>query len=212
MRDGFEGLDGARELWSELDRIVSEESARSPLSISFLGYRTMSYLFLEESLRWLRILYAVSFTVSMTLVVAFLRDPRALLAIAALMIATGIWWLAMLRLADIYLSVFLLFPLVFVISIGSDYGLHLSWRLTRKESRLRVFRTAGRAVLFSALTDGVVFALFVPIGLVSASQVMMAIALAVLAVFAATLLVVPACFGGERKREPNRENEPPELS
>jgi predicted RND superfamily exporter protein len=192
--EGWEGLDGARRLWKELEAAVAGID-RSDLRVSFLGYRTMSYLFVTHSLFWLRVLFFVSLVVALGLVGYLLRDRRAVVAVGALMLATGVWWLALLHLRGIYISVFLLFPLIFIVCIGSDYGLHLCWRLSRREPPERVYRTTGKAILFSAATDGGVFALFVLIRLVSASQVMEAVALAVLAVFVATTILVPAAYG-----------------
>jgi len=194
--EGWEGLDGAERLWDELAGATA--SAPPGLRVSFLGYRTMSYLFVTQSLAWLRILFVVSLAVSLGLVAVLLRDWRAILAIGALMVATGVWWLGLLHLRGIFISVFLLFPLVFIVCIGSDYGLHLSWRLARGDAPDRVYRTTGRAIFFSALTDGGVFALFVLIRLVAPSQVMEAVVLAVVAVFAATVIVIPAAFGAGR--------------
>ncbi len=210
VRDtAFEDLDGAERFWDELSQIVDEENAANasadgdlaaPIRFSFLGYRTMAYLFFAESVRWLRVLFATSFVAALVLIAIFLRERRALLAIGSLMLATGVWWLGLLRLADIHVSIFLLFPLIFVISIGSDYGLHLCWRLSRGEPRTEVWRTTGRAISFSAVTDGAVFALFVTVGLLSASHVMAAVVFAVVAVFAATVLLVPAAYGKSRSK------------
>lgn len=203
----FDDLDGAERFWDELSTIVEEENTNNaggdrelaaPIRFSFLGYRTMAYLFFAESVRWLRVLFATSFVAAMVLIAIFLRDRRALLAIGSLMLATGVWWLGLLRIADIHVSIFLLFPLIFVISIGSDYGLHLCWRLSRGEPRTDVWRTTGRAISLSAVTDGAVFALFITVGLLSASHVMAAVVLAVASVFAATVLLVPAAYGASR--------------
>lgn len=202
--DAFDQLAGSRRLWDALAEVVAECNAEmsgngdaaAPLRFSFLGYRTMAHLFFTTSESWLRILFCVSLAVSVLLVALLLRDRRAVIAIGTLMLATGAWWMGLVRLCNLHLSVFLLFPLIFVISIGSDHGLHLCWRLSRGDRRRLVWRTTGRAICFSALTDGVVFALFVPVRLVSASQMMLAVVLAVVAVSAATLLLVPAAYGG----------------
>jgi len=201
LDEPFSRLDRARELFAELERIAADASD-DELAVSFLGYRTMSYLFLAESLRWLRILFLVSLGVAVAGVALFLRDRRAVVAVAILMVATGVWWVGLLRLVGLSLTVFLLFPLVFIVCIGSDYALHLCWRLSRGERRLHVFATAGRAVLYSAVTDAAVFLLFAFGRLVSASQVMLAVVLAVISIFLSTTLLVPAVYSRPKSGAP----------
>jgi len=188
-------MDGAERLWRGLEAAAA--GAPPDLRVSFLGYRTMSYLFVSYSIFWLRCLFGVSIAVVLLLVAVFIRDWKSFLTVAALAFATGLWWLGLLRARGIYVSIFLLFPLVFVVCIGSDFAVHLVWRLSRGEKRAAVFGAAGRAILLSAVTDGLVFALFSRMRLVSASQVMESVALAVVAVLAATAVLVPAVYGGD---------------
>jgi len=109
----------------------------------------------------------------------------------------------LIGLADIYVSVFLLFPLVFVVCIGSDYGLHMLCRLradrldreivgeTAPSKQRDLWMTTGRAITLAAITDAVAFLIFAPARLVTVSHVMIAVALAVTAVFVTTALLVP---------------------
>ena len=96
----------------------------------------------------------------------------------------------------------LLFPLVFAMCIGSDYGLHLlcSYKAIEEGSGPtahqtvsdRVWATTGRAIAIAAVTDAAVFLIYAAMELVSASQIMLSVALAVAAVFLSTIVLVPA--------------------
>lgn len=191
--EGWGEIAAAADLWKGLEEVAA--TAPPGLRVSFLGYRTMSYLFVSYSLHWLRVLFAVSAAVVLVLVAVFVREAKALATVGALAVTTGVWWLGLLHARGIFISIFLLFPLVFVVCIGSDFGVHLVWRLSRGEERASVWRGTGRAIALSAATTGSVFALFSTMRLVSAAQVMEAVALAVAAVFAATVILVPAVYG-----------------
>jgi predicted RND superfamily exporter protein len=197
-------------IWRELEALLAEESQPDdPIELSFLGYRTMSYLFTEHGLKWMRITAVVALATVLALAALFLRAARALLIVFLLAVTSGLVWFALLQIAGIYLSIFLLFPLVFAMSIGSDYGLHFLCRL--RAARLRgedttlppargrdphsVWYSTSRAVAIAALTDAGVFLIYSRTALVSASQVMIAVALAVAAVFACTALLIPALAG-----------------
>ncbi len=193
-------LHAVRRIWDELDAIIAEESRPDdPVTVSFLGYRTIAYLFTTYSWRWLRVTATVSLTVVLLLTAIFIRRARAVLLVALLVGTSSLWWLGLLQLPGIYLSVFLLFPLVFAMCIGSDYGLHLlcSYRAIESAGETahrhdRVWATTGRAIAVAAFTDAAVFLMYATMELVSGSQVMQAVALAVVAVFLSTLVLVPA--------------------
>jgi hypothetical protein len=205
--DAGTDLDGVRRIWDELESIFEEETRPGdPVQFSFLGYRTMAYLFTTYSWKWIRITAGVSLTVVLLLTALFLRRIRAVALVALLMAGSSIWWLGALQLGGIYLSVFLLFPLVFAMCIGSDYGLHLlcsfealkaekpekQTRLSPRERSRSVWSTTGRAIAIAALTDAGVFGIFAGMELVSGSHIMLAVVLAVGAVFASTIILVPA--------------------
>ena len=199
-------------LWTQLSEIVAEESAASGLEISFLGYRTMAYIFSSYSLEWIRRIALVSLVVVLVVTAIFLRRWRAVVVVALLVVTSSLLWYLFIAAAGIYISVFLLFPLIFVVCIGSDYGLHVLCRqraerldvadATRDERAARVWETTGRAISLAAFTDGAAFLVYTPARLVSVSQVMAAVALAVLAVFVATALIVPALTAGSSRSRP----------
>ena len=202
--DAGTDMQSVREAWTEFETALG--TPNNKLDTSFLGYRTMAYLFATHSERWIRVTLFVSLAVVLTLTLIFLRNYRAILVIVALMALSALWWLALLQLSGIHVSIFLLFPLVFTICIGSDYGLHMLCRLRADRQRRpssqgdlspldwtrAAWSSTGRAIAVAALTDGAIFWLFGQMRLVSASQIMHAVALAVVAVFGCTILIVPA--------------------
>jgi len=205
--DAGTDMESVSRVWNELERILQKyDSEDSPIELSFLGYRTMAFLFARHSERWIYITMIVSLCVVLVLTAIFLRELRAVFAIAVLLVLGGVWWLAALEFAGIHISIFLLFPLVFAMCIGSDYGLHMLCRLRTDRRALgaqadeispvvwtrSAWSTTGRAIAIAALTDGVVFFISSQMSLVSASQVMLAAALAVAAIFGCTIFLLPA--------------------
>jgi len=183
-------------LWRQLDETLARENfAEAGLDVSFLGYRTMAYLFSSYSLEWIGRIGVVSLLAVLAMTALFLRSLRAVALVGVLVLLSSVTWYLLVNASGIYVSVFLLFPLVFVVCIGSDYGLHLLFRFRLEgrggDSTHRVWRTTGRAIVLAAVTDAIAFLLFSPMELVSVSQVMIAVALAVAAVFVTTLVVVP---------------------
>ena len=188
-------LEAAGRLYGELEQAVEATRAAQPDGVTthFLGYRTITYLFIQTSLFWMRVLFAASLLWACTLLFLFTRSLRAVLTVAVVMVVTGVWWLGLLPLFGIYISVFLIFPVVFIVSIGSDYAVHLVLGVLGAEERGagEVYARTGKAVLFSVLTTSSVFFLFATMYLVSVTQVMLSVGLAVVATFLGTVLVVP---------------------
>ena len=186
-------LAAAGELYGRLEHVLEETRAEEPAGVTthFLGYRTVTYLFIQSSLFWMRVLFAVSLALACALLFIFTRSPRAVFTVALVMTVTGVWWLGLLPPFNIYISVFLIFPVVFIASIGSDYAVHLVWGTLKTGDAARVYGETGKAVLFSALTTSSVFFLFAATYLVSVTQVMLSVGLAVAAVFVGTVLLVP---------------------
>lgn len=205
--DAGRDMESVQTVWTELQGILRSRGAGEPaLELSFLGYRTMAYLFAEYSERWIYVTMAVSVTIVLLLTAVFLRDARAVRVMFIVMVISGIWWLALMELAGINVSIFLLFPLIFAVCIGSDYGLHMLCRIQAERAAAgeeaatgppgrwarRVWSTTGRAIAVAALTDGLIFLLYTRMELVSASQVMRSLVLAVVAVFGCTIFLIPA--------------------
>jgi len=161
------------------------------VSVNVIGYRSISVLFIETSLRWLRRLFVASLVATCLVAAIAFRDVRVVLALASIVSVTSLAWFALLPLLDVYVSVFLLFPLVFLVSLGSDYALHLFWHAHLSQDTKQVYRETGKAVLFSALTDAAAFGLFSLAYLTSVRQVMRASSLAVVLTLLTTLIFVP---------------------
>jgi predicted RND superfamily exporter protein len=208
--------EGVERLWNGLETIVQEESEGSGLDISFLGYRTMAYLFSTYSLEWIGRTGLVSFMVVLFVTTLFLRQLRAVLLVGLLVITSASMWYVLIGLAGIYVSVFLLFPLVFIVCIGSDYGFHVLCRLradrldseagnpAAPNERQDIWATTGRAITLAAITDAVAFLIYAPVRLVSVSQVMIAVTLAVGAVFTTTAILMPTLA----RARPNQAKNP----
>ncbi len=199
-------MDTVEHTWGALESVIAAERREGdPIELSFLGYRTMSYLFATHSLASIRTVAVVTLIVVLTLSAFVLRRRRALLVVGTLMTTSCVVWFGLLQLLDIYVSIFLLFPLVFAVCVGSDYALHILCRLRADQADLgsgeagdriewtrSAWNSTGRAIAFAAFTDGGVFLIYSLTPLVSASNVMVAVALAVAAIFACTVLLVPA--------------------
>jgi len=205
-------VESVQKLTGELEGIIAGEvGPEDPVEIRFFGYRTLAHLFSTYSWRWIKLTACASLVVVLLLTALVLRRLRDVLIIALLMGGSSLCWLGLLQLSGIYLSVFLIFPLVFAVCIGSDYGLHLlcSFRAGAGrgdpegagETGRRVWSTTGRAIAIAAFTDAGVFLAFSRMELVSGSQIMMAVALAVLAVFASTIILVPALIEKHEQQE-----------
>ncbi len=191
-----------QELRRGLENAVAATAAQRPPNVTtnILGYRTLTALFIQTSLFWMRVLFFVALAAAVLLVWLFTRSWRATLTVSLVMTVSGVWWLALLSVFDIYISIFLIFPLVFMVSAGSDYAVHLVWGLEVRDrertGRAEVYATVGKAVLYSALTSAAVFGVFASSYLVSVSQVMLAVVLVVVTTLLCTVLSVPLVMRG----------------
>lgn len=204
--DAGTDVESVERVWTALEEQLDGRGRETGIEYSFLGYRTMAYLFANHSETWLYWTLVASVITVLLISLVVLRRPRYVLVMGLLVTLGGVWWLAFLQVAGIPMSIFLMFPLVFALCVSSDYGLHLLCRL-RADRRAheasgspgdshawshRAWSTTGRAIAIAALTDGLIFLIFWKMTLVSASRVMLAASLAVVAVFACTMLLVPA--------------------
>ena len=191
-----------QELRRGLENAVAATAAQRPPNVTtnILGYRTLTALFIQTSLFWMRVLFFVALAAAVLLVWLFTRSWRGALTVSLVMTVSGVWWLALLSVFDIYISIFLIFPLVFMVSAGSDYAVHLVWglevRARERTGRAEVYATVGKAVLYSALTSAAVFGVFASSYLVSVSQVMLAVVLVVVTTLLCTVLSVPLVMRG----------------
>jgi predicted RND superfamily exporter protein len=112
--------------------------------------------------KWLTISSIVSLVVVALLVLLFSRSLRAVAATITPMIITFIWWLGALPTAavDIDLAFIFMIPIAFITSLGSDYAVHLTWNLEKQGNPKYVFKTVGKAVMYSGFTTLVSFYIF----------------------------------------------------
>lgn len=188
--------DQAQDAWNHVWSIVDSLGPGKPagLSVSMGGYTAFSVLFIKYQMPWVQYMAVVNMVAVSGLVLLFTRDWRATVVVTLLNVLSSLWWLGLLPLFDIGLSVTLTMPLVFIYCIGSDYALHLALDLHRGDTLRRTFSTVGKAVLFSAATDLGAFALFVPMENLMMRKSMLATTLAILVIFALTLLTVPLFY------------------
>lgn len=174
-------------LYYSLQAVRSSSEAARPegLQLQALGYRSMGYVFMRSSQRWLQRLLIASLLSALLWMAWFSRSWSAVLALLAVMVVSSQLWFALLPLAGVSLSIFSLFPLIFMLTIASDYAVHLIWAQQNPNGD----NYALHAVSFSALTDAAIFLGFSAMYLVSAHEVMRAVVLAVCVSFASSLLI-----------------------
>ncbi len=181
------------ELWDNIDEVGREAGKPDDVGVHLYGLTATSYLFVEKELPWLQYMAAAGFALVTALVFFFTRDWRPTLTVALLMAITSLWWLALLPFFHIGLSIMLVLPMMFILSIGSDYAVILSWNM-RETTGSEVFASTGKAILFSALTTAGAFVIFIGMTYLMMSRAMIATTLAVGAIFVATFLVVPLLY------------------
>ena len=188
-------LEEVQTLRNKMEGAVAAAAPQKPpaLQTNVLGYRTLTALFIQTSLFWMQVLFVVALAAAALIIWLFTRSWRSTLTVSLIMVLSGVWWLALLSLFNVYISIFLIFPLVFMVSSGSDYAVHLVWGLERtsRAQAQEVYATVGKAVLLSALTSAAVFGVFTFSYLISVSQVMLAVVLVVISTLLCTLLSVP---------------------
>lgn len=186
------------------EAILESVAAAEPLrpegvQVHVNGLSTGLYQFLDYSFTWLRILFAVSAVVGSILMFAFTGSLRATAAFLVPMLVTTTWFLGLLPFLDIQVGIQLIVPIIFITSIGSDYAAHLTWNILKTGSPHEVYRTTGKAILFSAITDFGAFFVFSFSYLNAVKDQSLATSAAILAIFVVTMLVVPLFFNRETK-------------
>ncbi len=202
--DDSTSLEAAQRLWTVMHDVLADADDARPSGVTahVYGYRTIPYHFNVYSLKWLAILFGVSVVANVGLVAAFTRSWRATAAAAAPMVAASVMWAGLLAWTGTYVSIFLLFPMIFLTSIGSDYAAHLAWDFHEGRRAEDVFATTGRAVWWVMVTDAGAFATFTVMYLESAQVIMTGATLAIATAAVASVLVTPLFFGGGATARP----------
>lgn len=129
---------------------------------SYFGTLTGVAKYNDYTNKWLTISTIASLCVVALLVFLFSRSLRAVAATITPMIITFIWWLGALPMpaVDIDLAFIFMIPIAFITSLGSDYAVHLTWNLEKQANPRFVFKTVGKAVMYSGFTTLMSFFIF----------------------------------------------------
>jgi len=197
--DGVAATDGARAAYQ-----AAVAAARPPgdLDVRVYSFKLLARDFMAESQESLTVLYVVSLASTLVLFYGVTRDGRATAVVALPVLLSSLWWFGLLRLTIGSIGVYQLISLVFITSIGSDYAAYLVYKFRDTGDWAGTLRTTGRAVLFSALTDAGAFLVFSTTRVRSGGEMLLGAALAVGAILAATLLVVPGLLRWMRRGTP----------
>ncbi|MGQ0535921.1 MAG: MMPL family transporter [Methanobacteriota archaeon] len=197
--------DTAAASWEQVWTAIGRADPMRPAGVepTFVGNTALNYLFIKKELPWLGYMaYAASAAVVL-LVAGMTRSVRATLSVGTVMFLTSFWWLGLLPELGVGLAITLALPMIFILSSGSDYAVHLACNIERVGAAAKVFRTTGKAVIFSWLTTAGAFLLFSPTQNVAVSRSMIATFWAFNIIFACTVLVVPL-FYRFRKQDAGR--------
>ncbi len=161
------------------------------LQVEVYSFKLLARDFMGESQQSLQWLYVVSLASTLVLFFGVSRDWRATAVVAVPVLLSSLWWFGLLKLTLGTIGVYQLISLVFITSIGSDYAAYLVYKFRDTGDRMETLQTTGRAVLWSAATDAGAFLVFSLTAVRSGGQMLLGAALAIIAIFAATWLVVP---------------------
>lgn len=180
------------------DAVAAHEDKRpDDVQVYVNGLSTGLYQYLDYSFQWLRILFIVSAVAGVVLMFTFTGSLRAVAAFLMPMLVTTTWFFGILPFFDIEVSILLIVPIVFITSIGSDYAAHLIWNILKTGRPSEVYRTTGKGIFYSAVTDFGAFAIFSFSYLLGVADQALATSVAILIIFTVTMLIVPLFFNRE---------------
>lgn len=190
-------FEDVRFIHDELRQVIQEAEPHRPddVTVHLNGLTTGVYQYLDYSFYWMKVLMIVSAAAAALLVLLFTFSWRAVLAVVVPMGLTTVWWFGVIAYFDIEVAISLIVPIIFITSIGSDYAAHLAWNTLKTRDPEGVYRTTGKAILFSAITDfGAFFVFSFSYLTAPMADVALATALAILVIFVVTSLTVPLFF------------------
>lgn len=205
--DTFQSLefDAVEEIWLATQEVI--EQAREETGVTSVqvtahpfGNNAFSYLFITEEQPWVNTIGLVSFGMVIVMIALLTRNVKATACTAAVMGVTSIWWLGSLPLIGVGLSVGLMLPMIFIMAIGTDDAVHLIWNMEQSGQRERVYRFVGKAVLLTSITTVVAFGIFSQQTDLLVTRTLLATTLAVVVMWAATMLIVPLFYPPEPLR------------
>jgi len=194
------------------NEIYSAIEKAEPLKPSYIrdprvvGLRSTIYTFLNYSLFWTTVLFIVSLIMVAFLSWLFIRRWRAVAGITLSMVINTLWWLGLCAIFGLEISIAMVLPIIFITCLTSDYDIHIMWNVYKSGDPGYTYRTVGKSVFFSALTDCVAFGIF---GLSSikgfVAYPMAATALAIAGGFCVSILVIPLFIKWEEEKQEEKQ-------
>ncbi|MDD5502501.1 MAG: MMPL family transporter, partial [Candidatus Thermoplasmatota archaeon] len=195
-------------LWNQeyamIQKTDNELGRPNGLEIHTRGLTTFSYLFITQELPWLGYISLVSLIAVIVLVALATRDLKAIATVGIVMWLTSLWWLGVIPFFNIGLSVTLMLPAVFIMCMGSDYSVHLVWNIRQTRDPKEVYGSTGKAVLYSAITTLGAFAIFSWMTSIVSARAMLAVVIAIVAIYICTILVVPIIYHEKEDTIPHK--------
>ncbi|HLF16289.1 MAG TPA: MMPL family transporter, partial [Candidatus Thermoplasmatota archaeon] len=195
----FQDLDA---VWDKINAKVAEIQALHPgagLRIHLAGSSAIAYLFTAKELPYVQIASYVGLAATFLQVLLLRRRFRDAFTVSAVVVAAGLWWIGLLVLSDIPLSIGLVVPIVILEAIGSDYALHLRYAIAHEGPS--AWGTVGRAVYYSAITDLGAFLVFTQMRYGLLRDATIATVYVLGCALVATLILVPI-FSARRELPP----------
>lgn len=186
----FEAL---KPVWAELNAKIAEVQQRHPdagLRAHVAGATAVAYLFTAKELPYLQVAGFLGVVATAVQVALLRRSLRDALIVSGVVVVAGAWWLGLLAVSGIALSIALVVPLVILEAIGSDYALHLRYAIAHEGPG--AWGTVGRAVYYSAITDIGAFLVFTRMRYGLLADATIATVLVLLCALVATLILVPS--------------------
>jgi predicted RND superfamily exporter protein len=162
------------------------------IKTNVIGLRSTMYTFLSYSMFYITLMFTISLIALFIISRVFIGRWMAATGITVSAIINIIVWLGLLALFGIEVSIALVLPVLFITSLTSDYDIHIMWNTHKTGDPEYTYNTVGKAVLFSALTDGLAFYIFSFSsikGFVAAP--MLGVALAILCGFLVSITAIP---------------------
>lgn len=186
----FKGLERQWDAINEVVREVQRAHRDAGLSVHMAGASAIAYLFTATELPYVQTAALIGLGVAALQVLVLRRSLRDALVVSAVVVAAGSWWMGLLVLMDIPLSIALVVPVVILEAIASDYALHLRYAVAH-EGR-SAWGDVGRAIWYSALTDIGAFLVFTRVRYGLLADATVATVLVLACALVATLILVPA--------------------
>ncbi len=190
----------------QIEAAVDEAEPPGEVDVHVYGFKRLARDLMAETQASLQVLYVVSLGTTLALFYGLTRSVRATAVVALPVIVSSLWWFGLLRLFVGDLDVYQLLSLIFITSIGSDYAAYLVYKFRDTGDWHGTLSITGRAVLFSAMTDAGAFLVFSMTRVRSGGDMLLGAALAIVAIFLATLLIVPGLLSGLEPVQKNRRS------